>query len=876
MLVWDGSGSICLTNAEARRMLGYDDHEMTGLSVASLLPEAHHGPLQGVLAWFGPEPGSMPTDAGPEFRMRRKDGAETWVQLGINPVRIDGATHVVGVMINIDRRRRAEAALRESEEKFAKAFRASPEAMSVHELASGRYVDVNEGFLRLFGYASEEILGRTPLELDLWADAADRLAFVRSLSRDGKVHRFAARIRVRSGEIRDCELSAETIEISGRLHNVTVLHDVTARRRAEAALRESEEKFAKAFRASPDPIAITDLETGRYIDANGGHEEVFGFTREEVIGRTTTELGYYRNPDDRLKLVAAIRAHGHVRNLELACFNRRREPITVLLSAEAIEMHGRRCLVSVVHNVTARYQAEQGLRDSEEKFAKAFRGSPYSLTISELETGLILDVNEGFEKLSGYSRAEVLGQTAVEFGFWTNPADRAELVRRLQNNIEVRNVEREFPARNGRRVVARCSCQAIEVGGKACLLIVLEDITAQRAAELEKAALKSQLKQSQKLEALGTLAGGIAHDFNNILSAMIVYRELAVMDIDQPDALRQHLAEIGHASNRAKELVRQILTFSRQQHQERQPGRLHAVVREALQLLRASLPATIEIVPVIDEQAPEVLADVSQIHQIVMNLGTNAGHAMRDRPGRLEISLGRCEVSSAQAARHPALRPGSYVRLSVADTGHGMDEEVVARIFEPFFTTKGPGEGTGLGLSVVHGIMVDHEGAVLVRSRPGMGTTFDLYFPVHTGATAFLLEKDGSTPRGNGETLLLIDDEKPLCDAMREGLTRLGYRVEAFTEPLAALSRFRATPFAFDLLVTDHTMPHLTGLDVIEAVHRVRPEMPVTLVSGLSGTWTAEKLRGFDIRELVAKPVNFSSLAQAVRRTLDRGGGPVR
>ena len=383
--------------------------------------------------------------------------------------------------------------------------------------------------------------------------------------------------------------------------------------------------------------------------------------------------------------------------------------------------------------------------------------------------------------------------------------------------------------------------------------------------------MEAQLRQSQKLEALGTLSGGIAHDFNNILSALIVYRELAVMDIDRPTELRQHLAEIGAASNRAKDLVRQILTFSRQQQQERRPVQLHPVVREALQLLRASLPSTLEIIQVIDEQAPLVLADSSQVHQIMMNLGTNAAHAMRDRPGQLKVTLNRRVVDESQARLQHGLHPGAYVRLTIGDTGHGMDESTVARIFEPFFTTKGPGEGTGLGLSVVHGIMENHDGAITVSSRPGEGTVFELYFPEYAGSMSASPEQDERSPRGSGESVLLIDDEKPLGEAMRNTLQRLGYLVTAFTDPIDALNRFRLAPQAFDLLVTDHTMPHMTGLDVIQEVHRIRKDLPVVLVSGLSGTWTREKLRGFNIGELVAKPLDFASLAQAVRRTLDRG-----
>jgi len=995
-ICWVANRVLLEVNEAMVQLLGYSREELTGQAIRMIYAsdEDHAAAGQRYLQLAEQNKVSF------ETRFRARDGRI--IDVSLTAVWFDPAHPAAGVVaaaLDISERKRGEQALRVSEEKFAKAFRASPDAISVHEMESGRYVDVNPGVLRFFGCPREEIIGRSPSELGFWVDPDERRRFLECLHRDRSVRDFVARFQPRAGPVRMAELSAELVVLDGRPHNVTILRDITLRLQAEQALRASEEKFAKAFRASPDAIAITDLESGRYIEANDGHERVFGFTREEVIGRTTLELGYYRQPEDRARIVAEIRAHGSVRDLELECHNRRREPITVLYSGEYVEINGRPCLLSVVHDMTDRKRAETALRESEEKFAKAFRaspdaislserasglildvnegferlsgfaraelvgrtaeevglwvapgdrarmldelaqtgrvrnlqvqarsrdgklldclmsaetveiggrnclvilsrditaarlaekalreseekfakafqGSPYSLTISDLGTGRYIDCNAGFERISGYARSEIIGRTSLELNLWQNPADRDELVARLRRDGVVRDFELNFVGRDGGVRVTRCNCELMELEGRTCLLNVIEDITGERQAAQEKALLEAQLKQSQKLEALGTLAGGIAHDFNNILSAMIVYRELAVMDIDRPVELRQHLAEIGTASNRAKELVRQILTFSRQQQQERRAVQLHGVVREALQLLRASLPATIEIVPVIDEQAPQVLADTSQVHQIMMNLGTNAAHAMRGRPGRLMVTLGGWQADEAQARLHPGLRPGTYVRLAVADTGHGMDEHTRARVFEPFFTTKGPGEGTGLGLSVVHGIMEDHDGAIVLDSRPGEGTAFELYFPQYAGVAGVTLVPDASIPRGAGESVLLVDDEGPLCEAMRTTLQRLGYRVTACTDPVEAVARFRAGPQEFDLLVTDHTMPRMTGLDVIHEVHRVRPELPVLLVSGLSGTWTPDKLRGFSIRELVAKPIDFTGLAQAVHRALARPRKP--
>ncbi|HEX2862596.1 MAG TPA: PAS domain S-box protein, partial [Lacunisphaera sp.] len=504
-------------------------------------------------------------------------------------------SHVLYSSHDITARLRAEQALRESEEKFAKAFRACPDAMSVHELESGRYVDVNEGFVQLFGYTREEVIGRIPLELGLWTAAADRDEFVTQLREKGRVRHHNVQARLRDGTIRTCELSAERIEIGGRPHNVTVLKDITENLEAEQALRFSEDKFARAFRASPDAISISEVITGRLLEINEGFERLSGYPRAELIGRTAAELGLWAVPGDRERLMAELERSGSVRNLQIRVRNRSGEESEFLFSGEAVQIGRQPCLVIVAHDISNRLRAEQALRESEEKFARAFRSSPQSLIISDLATGRYIDVNVGFERVTGYSRDEVIGRTSLEVGVWDNTADRDELVRRLKRDGMARDLEMTFRRKDGGRLITRCSFETVELSGRPCMLSTINDITEQRQAEQQKASLEAQLRQNQKLEALGTLAGGIAHDFNNILTAIIINQELALMDMHEPADLRRRLTEIGRASSRAKDLVREILTFSRQQRHEKHRQQLQLIVREALSLLRASLPATIEI-----------------------------------------------------------------------------------------------------------------------------------------------------------------------------------------------------------------------------------------------------------------------------------------
>jgi two-component system, cell cycle sensor histidine kinase and response regulator CckA len=340
------------------------------------------------------------------------------------------------------------------------------------------------------------------------------------------------------------------------------------------------------------------------------------------------------------------------------------------------------------------------------------------------------------------------------------------------------------------------------------------------------------------------------------------------MDLDHPEDLRRRLGEIGQASNRAKELVRQILTFSRQQPHERLRQHLQMIIREALGLLRASLPATIEICQDLVPEAPPVLADAGQIHQVVMNLCTNAAHAMGDRPGRLTVRLTPRTLDEAACLSRPGLKPGEYAHLTVADTGHGMEAAVLARVFEPFFTTKAPGEGTGLGLPMVHGIIKDHEGGIFVQSSPGAGTTFDLYFPAAPAAESEAQVLAAEIVPGQGESVLVVDDEEAIGQAVGAMLRRIGYHVEIYEDPREALACIRARPSEFDLLLTDRTMPQLSGPELIRRAREWWPSLPALLMSGMNSSNPQDEAAAQAGYALVEKPIDIADLSRTVRRAL--------
>jgi len=389
---------------------------------------------------------------------------------------------------------------------------------------------------------------------------------------------------------------------------------------------------------------------------------------------------------------------------------------------------------------------------------------------------------------------------------------------------------------------------------------------AHHVAEEKRQKAEGQLRQTQKLEAIGTLAGGIAHDFNNILGAILGYAELARMEAENNPKVIESIEEVLRGGRRATDLVRQILAFSRQQEQQLKPVQLRHIVSEAFKLLRATISKTIEFKVAVEKEVPPVLADATQIHQVVMNLGTNACHAMKDRPGRLEVRLEAFSLDATLSETKIALLPGLYVRLTVSDNGTGMSPETVSRIFEPFFTTKAPGEGTGLGLSVVHGIIQNHKGAITVYSELGHGTSFQVYLPALVSGENLAIEQDTSVPRGNGERILLVDDEEILAELGRKLLERMGYSPTVFTNPLEGLNFLREQPANCDLLITDFTMSGMTGMDLARQAAAIRPDLPIVLVSGFLANLTSERVKEAGVSEILLKPLTSQTLGVALHR----------
>jgi len=609
-----------------------------------------------------------------------------------------------------------------------------------------------------------------------------------------------------------------------------------------------------------------------FADFNPAAEQIEGIKREDVIGKRVTEVFPGVKDFGLLDVFQRVWKTGKSETLPMLQYKNHqvsgwRKNFVFKISDEDI--------VAIYSDETEFRQMEERLQelykhsDKMDKLYKSLLTAMHNAVIIYNIFGKTTYANPAFTKLFGFSVSDdepILPGSFIP----ASEKERADVIKRrvLSNGETISEFEVRRLTKNARPldVSLSAACYYDDDGHVAGYFEIYRDVTEVRRME-------RQLRQAQKMEAIGTLAGGIAHDFNNILFPIMGYAEMAKEETGVGASLRDYLEEILKASHRAKDLVNQILSFSRETSHENRPIRIQPIVREALKLLRASLPSTIEIRQEIDKESGAVMGDPTSIHQIVMNLCNNAYHAMREKGGVMEVRLTSFDMNEFLGAMH--LSPGKYLRLSISDTGHGMDSFVKEKIFEPYFTTKRVGEGTGMGLFVVHGIVKGLSGDIRVYSEPNVGTTFHIYIPCIEQERL----PDTDTPvvhveRGGNEHILLIDDELPIVKMIQQMLERLGYRVTPRTSSVEALELFRVRPDAFDLIITDMTMPNMTGTDLAEQVLKVRPDIPIVLCTGFSEFITEKKARAMGIREFVMKPVVKSKLSAVLRRLLEKNPSP--
>jgi PAS domain S-box-containing protein len=516
-------------------------------------------------------------------------------------------------------------------------------------------------------------------------------------------------------------------------------------------------------------------------------------------------------------------------------------------------------VIEAIRDITDLVAVENAIKESEEKYRLVIEDANDAIFIVQDES--VKFSNPKAKEFTGYTVEEL---TSVSFFNFIHPEDRAMVLERHHGRIKGKKQPESYSFRiinkAGEILWVQLNVALITWDNKPATLNILRDITPQKKME-------AQLQTAQKMEAIGTLAGGIAHDFNNILFGVIGYTEIALSEIEKDTTLYENLQEVLLAGERAKDLVKQILTFSRQTEQDRKPVQVKTIVKEVLKLLRASLPTTIEIRQEIKSDSL-VLADPTQIHQILMNLCTNAEHAMRDKGGVLDIMLSDVELDRDFAAGHPDIEPGTFARLTVSDSGHGIPSHSLDRIFDPFFTTKNSSEGTGMGLSVVHGIVGSNGGTITVSSESGQGSTFDVYLPVIERSVVPQIIDEEFIPTGT-ERILFVDDEQTIVNIGQQILESLGYDVTTRTSSKDALELFKTQANTFDLVITDMTMPKMTGDILTRELIRIKPDIPVILCTGFSAKMDDQKAKTQGIKAFILKPIVKREIAEIIRKVLD-------
>jgi len=1100
------------------------------------------------------------------FKHRRADGTIRDVEVYSGPLTVKGQTLLYSIVHDITERRQAEEALRQSEEKFRLAFQTSPDAVNFNRLSDGMYIDINDGFTKLVGYTREDVVGKSSVDLNIWYDPTDRQRLVKALQGKGCVENLEAKFQRKNGQIGVGLMSARVLRLNNEDVILSITRDITERKQMEDALCESEDKYSQLVQSLTDAILVWsseeiayanpaafklfgasqsgDLIGKRYLDlvhpddrsesaerirksknekwiapcrehrmitadgqvihvestgvpiqsqgrilhfgifreigerkraeeelrlddqrmeallqlnqmTHASLQEIASFAMEEAVRLTQSRIGYLAlaNEDESVLTMYAwshsamndcaidktpvgypvadtglwgetIRQRRaiitndspapsllkkglpeglvHVeRHLGVPIFDNDRIVMVAGVGDKASDYNDRdikqlELLMSGMWRIVRRKQAEEALRHSEARFRAAFENASVGITLVSLD-GTYLEVNEAFARVLGYRPEDLIGKSVVDFthpndlgrrsdflselisgrissgeqerrlihrngsAVWTLigasvqrdpdgkpmyfislvqditerkladqklreterkyrelaeslpqvifevdlnghlnyvnqtglklfgytpediangfnvldvfiPEDRERLAANIMRNIHGQELGRQHYTavrKDGTKFPVGAHASPVMSGHTATgLRGILIDLTATQQANEEKKKLEIQLQQAQKMEAIGALAGGIAHDFNNILSAIIGYTELAMLN-EGAEQCTTELNEALKAANRAKDLVKQILAFSRQTDEERMPVRVALVAKEAVKFIRATLPTTIEIATRIDEKSGAVLANSVELHQIIMNLCTNAQHAIGEQAGHLEVAVQNADIDLSQKNDLIGLQPGSYVRISVADTGYGMTPDVMHKIFDPYFTTKEKGVGTGLGLAVVHGIVKKYEGTIKVDSKPGTGTTFHIYLP-KVDLAAPVSADPPKALIGGTERILFVDDEKMLVDIGQQALQRLGYEVVCRTSPLEALELFKAKPDHFDLVITDKTMPGMTGDALAKELLAIRPSLPVIICTGYSQTIDQERSRKIGIRAFVMKPILIQEIAAAVRMALSK------
>lgn len=816
-------------------------------------------------------------------------------------------------------------ALRESEEKYRLLVETSRDLIWKCD-AESRFTYLNPAWETLLGYKIDEMIDRPFSEFKPPEVAENDLKTFQKIIGGADAFGYETVYLTKSGEEKNLVFNALRFrDPDGTITGTQgTAFDITERKQAEESLQQSEKKFRALFEQAGDYILLLEVTEDKglvIVDANQAACEIHGYTREEFLDTPISDLDRGLGEEHVRTLVDRVMS-GESLLFETAHVKKDGTIFPIEVSAKLLDVgEDPSHVIAIERDITDRKQAEEKLDwelrvnktlaelantliapdQSIKEVAEKVLASAKGLTGSE--HGYVSEI----DRVSGENVSHTLTAMMGEACKVTGPDQRIVFPRgddgqygklwgHALNTGEsfFTNSPQDHPKFSGlpeghvqfTRFLSVPVKYSGEVIGQITLANPLSDYAKRHVEAIQRLAnlyalaihrhrseedgirMEDQLREAHKMEAIGTLTGGIAHDFNNILASIIGYSELAAMDLQDGHPSKKNLEQIFVAGERAKKLVQQMLSFARPTNLERRPIKLDLTVRETLAFIRATLPTTIEIKENIETDLDHTLADPTQIHQVLMNLCTNAGYAMRINGGILQVGLTQFELIEENVTL-PGLRPGKYLKLYVTDTGPGMESETLGRIFEPFFTTKGPGEGTGMGLSVVHGIVTGHDGIIIANSELGQGASFEIYLPqIEVEVEDQLSPKPGSFPTGT-ERILFVDDESAIAALGRKILKQLGYQVTSLTSSQEALELFNEHSDEFDLIITDMTMPHITGLDLVKKVLRTCPDMPIILCTGHSERFTHEDILELGIKKIMLKPFNINEMAVTVRAVLD-------
>jgi PAS domain S-box-containing protein len=817
----------------------------------------------------------------------------------------DGQNGVLGFARDITFRKAAELIIQEREKRF-RAIMENAYDLITEADSEGRFLYVSPNFKESLGYSTQDLLG-TSVFAPVHPEDRDRV--VEEFCQGMKTHgsgRSVYRYRHQNGEYRWFESTGRAFQTAlGELRAVVISRDITQRKQWEDALKAivkgnvipgSPNFFEVLVGELAKALQVPMVFLSERIEQNATKARTLAFWNQDHFEPSSEydclggpcEQVFQGSPVDQPSGVQhlfprseTIRTLGVEAYYGIPLFNAQNEVVGNLALLDrnplVLSSQGHSLLKIFAARAGAeleRKRAQEEVQNSQDQYRELYDQTPL-IYFTVNSQGLVLSVNQYGAQLLGYRVEELLGTSAFSVVY---EEDRDLFQSGLEKGLResTKGVLPDFRKvkKDGTIIWVKETIQAIEKqSGPRVWLLSCEDITERKRTEEALLLSEMQLRHTQKMEAIGTLAGGIAHDFNNILGAILGYSELAMAYATQDERLKSYLNEVVAAGNRARDLVKQILAFSRRSEKDKEAIDLRLVIRDVLKMVRASFPSSIEIRTSLDLDSTVIYGDRTQMQQVIMNLCANAEYAMREEGGLLEIVLGHEGIPEEGMSGMGLCKAGSYLQLVIRDSGKGIPLEMVERIFEPFFTTKPAGEGTGLGLAVVHGIVHNHGGGIAVSSRPGEGTTFTVLLPRLDVIAPEKSEEVVAWPTGSGR-VLFVDDEEMLTRWGTQFLSHLGYDVVASVNPYEALDLFRAHPSDFDVVVTDQTMPTMSGEALSRALLGIRADIPILLCTGFSHTMTQEKAKQLGIRAFLMKPVNGLSLALALRDILGEGPTP--